>query len=65
MGCYAGGCFNGGGAFPGNGPYTFTVTATDANGNSTTIGTSNAETVSPVSTQSASVWQSFLNLLGF
>jgi hypothetical protein len=70
MGCYVGGCFNGGGAFPGNGPYTFTVTATDANGNTTTIGTSNAETVSPATTstattQSSSVWQSFMNLLGF
>jgi uncharacterized repeat protein (TIGR02543 family) len=67
MGCWGPNnsvCYNGGGPFPANGPYTFTVTATNANG-TVTVGTSNAETVSPVSTQSASVWQSFLNLLGF
>jgi hypothetical protein len=70
MGCYPGGCFNGGGNFPGNGPYTFTVTATNKSG-TITVGTSNAETVSPATSLSspngltnlmASAWSSFVSL---
>lgn len=50
MGCWGDNtvCYNGGGPFPTNGPYTFTVTATGPNGQTVNIGTSNPAYVMPL-----------------